>query len=304
MNERNFSGIDLNLLVVFAVVMRERSTTRAGAKLFLSQSAVSHALKRLRALLDDELFVRVSQGVMPTPRAEGLYQDLLPCLDAIEAKLKERETFDPASSDRTFRLGLPSSLDICLTPILLDRLAKLAPMINLVIRPVDLHTGPGMIDAEEIDLGVSSFPRIETWHRRRDLGPRNYACLFDRKRLGIKAPVTLADYLAAAHVLTSFSGDRTGVVDAALAERALVRRVLVATPDFSSVPFYLATAKAMATLPTYAAQVFADSLGLTYSALPFAVPDFMLSMIWHARLDQDAGHTWFRKLLAEIALGI
>src|SRR5688572_25301594 len=165
MNERNFSGIDLNLLVVFAVVMRERSTTRAGARLFLSQSAVSHALKRLRALFDDELFVRVSQGVTPTPRAKALYRDLLPCLDAIEGKLKERERFDPASSNRTFRLGLPSSLDICVTPILLERLAKQAPAINVVIRPVDLHTGPGMIDAEEIDLGLSAFPQVEAWHR-------------------------------------------------------------------------------------------------------------------------------------------
>src|SRR5882724_10574829 len=168
MNERNFSGTDLNLLVVFAVVMRERSTTRAGNRLFLSQSAVSHALRRLRTLFEDDLFVRASQGVAPTPRAEALYRDLLPCLQEIERKLRERDAFDPAISDRTFRMGLPSSLDVCVTPLLLDRLAVVAPAVNLVIRPVDLHTGPRMIDDEEIDLGVSSFPQMESWHPRAD----------------------------------------------------------------------------------------------------------------------------------------
>jgi len=300
MNERNFSGTDLNLLVVFAVVMRERSTTRAGNRLFLSQSAVSHALRRLRTLFEDDLFVRASQGVAPTPRAEALYRDLLPCLQEIERKLRERDAFDPAISDRTFRMGLPSSLDVCVTPLLLDRLAVVAPAVNLVIRPVDLHTGPRMIDDEEIDLGVSSFPQMESWHRRAELGPRNYACLFDGRRLGIRAPITLKEYLSRPHILTSFAGDRTGVVDTALAERGLARRVLAATADFSSVPFYLSAANALATLPTYAACAFADQLGLTRSPMPFAVPDFMLSMIWHARLDRDPGLVWFRDLVADI----
>jgi LysR family transcriptional activator of mexEF-oprN operon len=300
MNEKNFSGVDLNLLVVFALVMQERSATRAGERLFLSQSAISHALKKLRSLFHDELFVRVGHGVSPTLRADALYRDLLPCLEAIERKLKERDEFDAASSDRTFRLGLPSALDVCITPILLRRLATTAPAVNLIIRPVDLHTGPAMIDAEEIDLGVSSFPRIATWQRRLDLSQRNYLCLFDGKRLGMAAPISLDQYLSSSHVLTSFAGDRMGVVDAALAELGLARRVLVATPDFSSVPFYLAATNAVATLPAYAARVFARRLNLTCSALPFAVPDFMLSMIWHARADSDPGHVWFRDLVAAV----
>lgn len=299
MNERNFSGVDLNLLVVFAVVMRERSTTRAGQRLFLSQSAVSHALRRLRAIFEDELFVRVSLGVAPTPRAEALYSELLPCLDTLETQLTRREVFVPAQSERTFRLGLPSSLDACLTPVLLDRLATSAPSINLIIRPVDRYTGSRMLDDEEIDVGVAVFPEIGTWHRKHEIGPRNFACLFDSERLGIEAPITLDQYLSHSHVLTSFMGDRTGMTDAALAALGLARRVLVSTPDFSSTPFYLAKTHAIATLPAYAARVFADRLGLTYSPIPFAVPDFMLSMIWHARLDGNPGHIWFRTLVAD-----
>jgi LysR family transcriptional activator of mexEF-oprN operon len=190
MNERNFRGVDLNLIVTFAAVMRERSTTRAGERLFLSQSAVSHGLRRLRAIFADELFVRVRQGVVPTPRAEALFRDLLPSLEAIERKLHERDRFDPQSSQRVFRLGLPSALDVCVTPLLLEKLAKQAPAVSLVVRPANAHTGPALLDSEEIELGVSVFPKIEAWHRRRDLGSRNYGCLFNGRRLGFRPPIT------------------------------------------------------------------------------------------------------------------
>ena len=88
MDERNFRDVNLNLLVVFAVLMRERSTTRAAERLLLSQPAVSHSLKRLRALFADELFTRVSQGLVPTVRAHRLYEDLLPSLRSIESTLR------------------------------------------------------------------------------------------------------------------------------------------------------------------------------------------------------------------------
>jgi LysR family transcriptional activator of mexEF-oprN operon len=303
MNEKNFRGIDLNLLVTFAAVMRERSTTRAGERLFLSQPAVSHALRRLRAMFGDPLFVRVRQGLVPTPRADALYGDLLPSLEAIERKLQERDEFEPASSERVFRLGLPSALDVCVTPVLVEKLAQQAPGVSLVLRPVSLHTGPALLDSDEIELGVSVFPTIEAWHRRKKLGSRNYACLFDGRRLGIRPPITLKRYVALPHLLTSFSGERSGVVDTALAKQGLTRHVLVAG-DFAALPFYLFKCDAVATLPAYAAKVFAERLALSYSKPPIALPDFSLSMIWHDRNDCDPGHRWFRQLVGDIVTAI
>lgn len=303
MNEKNFHGIDLNLLVTFAAVMRERSTTRAGERLFLSQPAVSHALRRLRAIFGDQLFVRVRQGLVPTPRAEALYRDLLPSLEVIERKLQEREHFGPETSERVFRLGLPSALDVCVAPVLLERLAEQAPGVNLIVRPVSLHTGPALLDSEEIELGVSVFPTIESWHRRRNLGSHNYGCVFDGRRLGVRPPITLKQYLALPHLLTSFSGERSGVVDTAFAKRGLTRRVLVAG-DLAALPFYLSKRDAVATLPAYAARVFAERLALSYSKPPLALPDFSLSMIWHDRHDCDPGHRWFRQLVGETVTAI
>jgi LysR family transcriptional activator of mexEF-oprN operon len=109
-NENNFRNVNLNLLVVFAVLMRERSITRAAGTLALSQPAVSNSLKRLRALFGDALFTRVSQGVVPTDRAHSLYQNLLPSLETIETTLNEQRSLEPVPSAHVFRAGLPSSV--------------------------------------------------------------------------------------------------------------------------------------------------------------------------------------------------
>jgi LysR family transcriptional regulator, mexEF-oprN operon transcriptional activator len=304
MNEKNFKGVDLNLLVVFVVLMRERSATRTGQKLGLSQSAVSHALRRLRTLFNDVLFVLASKGIAPTPRGEAIYQDMVPLLEAIELKLRDREPFDPAVSARTFRLGLPSSLNVWLVPLLLDRLAIRAPKISLIIRTVDLRSGPPMLDTEDVDFAVSHFPGIEKWHMRRDIGECNYACVFDIKQVNLPRRITLKQYLDHPHVLASFGGDRTGVVDDELARAGKSRRVAISTSEFSSIPFYLMNFKAIATLPTYAARAFARDLPLICTKVPLKLPNFMLSMIWHVRFDDDQAHRWLRNfvfdLLAEI----
>jgi DNA-binding transcriptional LysR family regulator len=299
MKERNFAGIDLNLLVTFVVLMRERSTTMAGRNLALSQSAVSHSLRKLRNIFDDELFVRAGNKLVPTPRAVALHDEFLPLLGAIESKLIERESFTPATSARVFRLGLPSALEVCVTPLLLSELSTKAPNINLVVRSADVYSGPRMLDDDEIDLAVSYFSEIGPAHHREPLGSYNYGCIFDGTRLGIGSPISLRQYLAAKHILNSFSGDRSGVADRTLAEQGHARRVLVATQDFSSIPYYLLGSDTIATLPTYAARTYAQRIGLTYSPVPFSMPDFELSMIWHASLDKDPAQRWLRALVAE-----
>jgi LysR family transcriptional activator of mexEF-oprN operon len=109
-NENNFKNVNLNLLVVFAVLMRERSITRAAGTLALSQPAVSNSLKRLRALFGDQLFTRVSQGVVPTARAQSLYQNLLPSLETIETTLNEQRSLEPTTAMHVYRAGLPGAV--------------------------------------------------------------------------------------------------------------------------------------------------------------------------------------------------
>jgi len=282
--------------------MRTRNTTRAAEALFIRQPGVSHALKRLRVLLNDELFLRTSRGLVPTARAEALWQELMPTFERLETAIGATPKFDPAKSDRIFRIGLPSSLDVWVTPLLLQRFAREAPVANLIVRSVSYLDIAEQLDADRIDVGVSYFSELRPWHVKDFVCMQGYLCLFDSRRLGIKSPISLKQFVELPHVLTSFSGERRGVVDDALARRKLSRRVLVTSSDFASVAVYLKTADALAVLPEDAARTFAKALKLATSPVPIAVPKFELSMAWHAKYTQDTATSWFRQIVKEIVL--
>jgi LysR family transcriptional activator of mexEF-oprN operon len=302
MNISHFRGVDLNLLVVFTTLIETRNTTKAAERLFLTQSAVSHALARLRRLLKDQLFVRSSRGLVPTPRAEELWRDLIPTFAELERIVTREVRFDPRRAEREFKLGLPSSLDVCVTPALLSMLASAAPRISLVVRPTSFAVVADQLDADEVDVAMTHIGDLRPWHVKERIGSYGYACLFDGKRMKLRPPLTLKQYLSLPHILTSARGDRRGVVDEALDKRKLERRVLVASADFASVATYLKSADAIATLPEYSARKFARLLGLTMSRVPFDLPPFEISMAWHSKYSGDAAMSWVRKSLREACL--
>jgi LysR family transcriptional regulator, mexEF-oprN operon transcriptional activator len=304
MKTTNFTHVDLNLLTVFAAVMRARNTTRAAEALFITQPAVSHALKRLRALLNDALFVRSSRGLIPTPRAQAMWEELEPMLGRIERLVMRSPEFDPATSEREFRIGLPSALDVSVTPELLKVFRDKAPQINLSVRPTSSPEAPEQLDRGDVEIAMSVIAQVRPWQVKEVLGKRGYLCLFAGKRMGIKAPISLKRLLSLPHVLTSFGGDRRGIVDEALEARGLKRRVLVASPDFAAAANYLHCADAVAVLPEYAARRFARSLNLTVSRVPIELPPLEISMAWHSRYTDDPAHRWFRQILRAAALKV
>ncbi len=170
-NEAELRKIDLNLLLVFSALMRERSVSRAAGRLFLGPSAVSMALTRLRQIVGDSLFVRAGAGMDPTPRALALWSELEPALGAIELAVRGHRVFDPARAESTIRFAAPDDLEFALVPRLLERLETEAPGIRLVVRPSDFHTLLGRLDAGDADVGLSATPMsgIERRHRIRPL---------------------------------------------------------------------------------------------------------------------------------------
>src|SRR6266581_7001576 len=129
----NWAAFDLNLLIVFDAVMQERSVTRAGQRIGLSQPAISHALNRLRHMLKDELFVRTPQGMVPTPRAEMLAQPLRNALSEMQLAL-EPAAFNPASSDRRFALAVNNYAAVVLAPPLLAAVPAAAHAVYMALR--------------------------------------------------------------------------------------------------------------------------------------------------------------------------
>lgn len=299
MNERDFWGVDLNLLVVLLVLTRERNVTRAAEALSLGQPAVSAALRRLRTLTDDPLFVRTGRGMVPTPRAERMAREVAPLLEGIAGALAGDGRFDPATASGTFALGMPDDLQSFVLPPLLGRLQREAPGLRLVVRQTDLHRAEAMLASGEMDLGLSYFGPLPPWARRRRITEIGYSCIFDGARLGIESPIDAQSYLALPHLLVSFDGSLHGDVDRMLAERGLERTILMATTSFAALPYLLREVRAVATLPEFAARTLARPSGLSVSPLPFPIPPFTESLAWHGRNDADAAHVYLRDLIEE-----
>jgi len=295
----NLSRIDLNLLVAFDALLAERSVTKAAARVGLGQSAMSHNLARLRQLFDDELFVRSPEGMRPTPRALALADRVRVTLSDIEALVTRADEFDPANTERTFRIALPDSVEMLIGAKLLAMGCEEAPGIRFRFYSTDERQLLDEIDADNIDLGIGigTFPDGQVHHKHRLLVTDTYLCMFNAKKVGLKPPISLEDYVRLPHVLTSLRKGERGVVDDALEKIALSRKVALTTSRFVAVPFLVAGAPVVTTMHARLARIFARELGLVLSRVPVELPEVTISMLWHASYDGDPGHEWLRKAI-------
>lgn len=301
-NHADLGRLDLKLLVAFDALLTEGSVTRAAERVGIGQPAMSHALARLRKLLNDELFVRAPDGVRPTPRALVLATPVRGALSAIQEAFLHGQEFDPAAAERSFVLGMPDSVEVALLPRLLAHLEVEAPNVRLRVQAVDRFEVAEQLDRDRLHLAIIGLhTEGAVHHKRRRLFGVSYLVLYDPARLPLDCPLTLDDYLAIPHVLGSPRGDAHGVVDDALAPLGLSRTVAVATPHFAAVPFLLKGARLVSTVPLPAARLFAERFGLRASPVPLALPDADVAMLWHASYDHDPGHRWLRGIIARLA---
>jgi DNA-binding transcriptional LysR family regulator len=296
----NLSRLDLNLLVAFDALLSERSVTRAASRIGLGQSAMSHNLARLRRLFDDELLTRSAEGMRPTPRALALAERVRSALRLVQSTVLESGTFDPATAERVFRIGLADSIEVAIMPAVVERLQALAPGVSLRLRPANRIDVLEELDTGQLDLGVGVFEQGQVHHFRRQLYTDHFLCLFSPEQLGVSAPLSLEEYLRFPHILTSLADDTRGVVDEALAKRKLRRRVIMTTPGFLAVPFVVRRAPVLITMPSRLAHYFADAFSLATSSVPIELPRFTISLLWHGSFNRDLSHMWLRQTIASL----
>src|SRR5882757_1039314 len=301
----NLGRIDLNLLVHLDALLAERSVTRAAGRVGIGQSAMSHNLARLRELFGDELLTRCGDGMRLTPRAVTLLEPVRTTLAQVEALVSRDQAFDPATAVRTFRFGLPDSMEILIMPALLARMREVAPGIHLRLYNFDASRLLEDLDADEMDLaiGYDTFQQGQFHHKRRKLFSESYLCMFNAELTGIVPPISLDDFVRLPHVLTSLRPGRSvrGIVDEALEKLGLRRSVALTTPRFLTVPSLVARAPVIVTMQARLARLFATELGLSLSPLPFELSEVSVSLLWHTSYDHDPAHTWLRELVSELA---
>ncbi len=297
-------SIDLNLLVVFQAVYQEKSLTRAGARLNCTASAVSHALARLRASLDDPLFIRQGNSMEPTAMAERMYADCAPALDKLMRTLYASDAFNPATAPRAFTLGLNDYVASVLLPPLLRRLAVEAPSVRLVIRPSNYEHREALLIDGALDLLLGCNQKYGATIHREFLFADRDVCIVRSDHPRIGDTLSYEAYLAAPCIALSLSDSGADAIASYLDQKGLKRNVAHTVSQELTLPGLVAGSDFIANLAGRVASDFARRLPLRILPVPLPQTDFAIYQYWHASQERDPAHQWLRRVIQDIAASL
>ena len=305
--------VDLNLLIYLDALLRERSVTRAADHLGISQPALSNGLKRLRALFDDPLLVRTSDGMTPTERAIGLAPMVRELLLTVDKVVEPQAQFQPALSSRVFRIVASDYAESTLMPPLLARLRDEAPGVALdIMTPSDVSFPE--VEQAHVDLVINRFDELPQSFHQKDIWQDDFSCLLNADHPVLKR-FTLETYLDAHHVWVSKTGmgagvgvnpddvQRLGWVDEALAKIGKQRQITLFTRHYQAAMLLAERSDLIATLPSRAARSLAHNPNVVIRRPPFEIPPITLKMAWSPLLHAYPAHRWIRRLIADVAAG-
>lgn len=295
----DLAALDLNLLVVMEALFAERHVSRAALRLNKSQPAVSQALGRLRQTFDDPLLIRGAEGWELTARAREMEPVLVETLAAVRGLVRST-LFDPAQTQRTYRLTMSDYASAMLAPRLLPVLRAQAPGVRLSITTRSRDAAMAAVVDGEVDLALGVFPERPAQVRESLLLEERFVCVMDRTTLS--AGFDLAAYFARPHVCVAVQDGRVDEVDGALAKLGRKRDVIVTLPHWSVAPDLIAGTDLVLTISSRSLREPLDPR-LAIVAPPFALPPFRFVQTWHARRDGDVGLRWLRERLIESAAG-
>jgi LysR family transcriptional activator of mexEF-oprN operon len=292
--------LDLNLLRVFAVVAEAGSVTEAASRLYLTQPAVSAALRRLTTAVGAPLFVRQGRGLALTSRGERLRTTIHPHLQILVDAALAPAQFDPRTSDRTLRLGLSDAAEVWLLPRLLRVLATDAPGMRVIALPVQFRT-VGAALAGGLDAAITVADVLPATIRRRPLFTGRFVCLYDPRHAKL-GKLTERAYFAHEHVVVSYNGDLRGIVEDV---RQRQRSIRCSVPSFANIGAIVEGSAYLATVPAMvAAQIRLVRPSLRTQELPFALGGVPTELLWPAPADDDAPARFARERIVEIAQAV
>lgn len=299
----DFHGIDLNLLVAFDALMNERNVTRAAVQVGVSQPAMSAALSRLRTLLGDPLFQRSADGLLPTARARDLAAPVAQVLRQIEGAMVSRPAFEPHIAAVTFRLGLQDYPTVVLLPTLLVALQQAMPDVSVnVVAYNDRNAAVDLLDAGMIDAAIGVAPaNSDSRILARPVMRDEFVTIVSSDHLAARRSMDMTTWLGMQHVLVSPEGQLHGLVDQALAQQGLKRKLALTLPQLFAVPDVVARTGMTATILKRVALHAEASHRLMLFPPPVALPEMVFHLVWHRRSDTHPAQVWFRELIGKHA---
>jgi LysR family transcriptional regulator, nod-box dependent transcriptional activator len=297
----DFSGLDLNLLVALDVLFAEKSVSRAGERLHLSQSATSGALARLRGAFHDPLLVQVGRKMVLTPLGEGLVEPVREFLLKAEAIINANPVFDPATSTRKFRMMMSDYVETVVMTEALPRMQKVAPHITVELLS-NVEGGSESLERGEIDLSIMPTKYRSPAHPSERLFEDRFTCMAWSGNREIDGEISLEKFLSLGHVAVRFGKHQhLPTFDEWFVERfGHQRRIEVVTTAFNLVPQLLIGTSRIATGHCRLAAFYQKYLPLKLIAPPVKIPPLEECMQWHKSRDRDPGTIWLRSMLTSV----
>ncbi|WP_153108861.1 LysR family transcriptional regulator [Propionivibrio limicola] len=290
--------LDANLLLLFELLYDTRSVTRAAEHLGLAQPTVSIWLAKLRQQLNDPLFVRTPSGMLPTPEADALIGTVRQAIDSLRFLAQRESRFDPATSERRFRICMTDASHITLLPQLLAHMQSVAPNVRLGAERIDDRIAQ-RLESGEADLAVGLIPELGAGFYQQSLFNQDWVCLVNPNHPRITDALGEAAYQQEKHV-TIVSGTGHHLLDASLERHHLDRRVALELPGFLGLTAIISTTDLLVTLPRQIGETLAKLGGLRVFSCPIPIPGFTVKQHWHSRYHNDPGNRWLRGLCASL----
>jgi LysR family transcriptional regulator, nod-box dependent transcriptional activator len=296
-----FNGLDLNLLVALDGLLTERNLTAAARNINLSQPAMSAAVGRLRSYFKDDLFIMRGRELAPTPLAESLAGPTRDALLHIQLTIANREAFDPAKSERRFRIIVSDFMTIVFFRRIVERVAHVAPGVSFELLPFDDQPAEPL-QRGEIDFLI--FPEIfmSPAHPKANLFDEPLVCVGCRSNRQLSRKLTFEKYMSMGHVMAQFGRTRKPSIEEwLLLEHGIKRRIEVAVQSFSMIPQLLLGTDRIATMHQRLARHFARTMPLRIVELPVPLPAFTEAIQWPALHNSDPASIWLRGVVLEEA---
>lgn len=290
------SAFDLNLFVIMNSIYTEGSLTKAAEVVGITQPAVSNALSRLREKFDDDLFVRTGSGMVPTQKTENIIKDIQNALQLMQKSVNEPDEFDPATSQKTFRISLGDINEGRILAILISKIEKLAPNIKLECYYTARGQVPHALATNELSFAVDPFiPNSKDTNSTKVFSDKFVIAHRANHPVSKITEITLDEALKLKYINISNRKRGASVVEMEMQKMQLQPEIALRAQHYLVTPEIVRSTD----LCLLCSETFAKKHGLSYVNLPFDVPPLEQYLIWHKSDDNDGSHIWMRTLIAE-----
>lgn len=296
-------GFDLNLISVFYAIYKFHNVTQAAESLYISPSAFSHALNRLRTVLNDPLFIRIDGKMQPTKKAEAIAPTIIKSLEILSLELFSDAPFDNKNAAYEFSIAATEYTLFSVLPLLIQRCRNLAPHVSLKVVHENKNNSFKNIQLGKIDFTIGYSEYEETLSKNID----SFVCFTDRYVVvtpkGKYTSMSLDEYIQANHIRISTWHEHNGVIDQSLKNLGLMRNIVIELPNIMSSPYMIENSDLIITLPYKAANILKEIHPITLFELPFHVPEYEVQVFSLKEQELNSAQTWLINQIKEAFIG-